>query len=359
MFIAGTSFKNWIQLLWKNKFKVSNKNILTVIFISITTLLLAPLRLYEYLKYRKKIRKTKLEKPPIFIVGHWRSGTTHLQNLLAQDKRFGYLTYAEGTFPHIFLSSYKFTKKIMKKALPSKRPSDNVKLDPDKPIEHDWSISNLCLLSPYSGVYFPNTGEMFYEKYGTFEKANKREKRKWKKTFKYLLKKLTIKKNGKQLVLKSPPDTFRVKLIHDLFPDAKFIHIYRNPYHVFFSTKKLHTKNTDLYMLQEPERDVDKFVYELYKKMYEKFYEDIEEIPDKNIIEISYEELIHKPIESLENIYSSLSLPDIEEVKKEIKQYLNSIADYQSSKYDISKEKKKEIYSQWHHTIDRWGYEKP
>jgi len=48
-------------------------------------LLLEPFRLAEVFLYDGKIRRHELHHSPIFILGHWRSGTSHLQNLLRQD----------------------------------------------------------------------------------------------------------------------------------------------------------------------------------------------------------------------------------------------------------------------------------
>mgnify|MGYP003353506957 CR=1 FL=1 len=35
----------------------------------------------EQLFYRRRIAETKITQPPIFIIGHWRSGTTLLHEL--------------------------------------------------------------------------------------------------------------------------------------------------------------------------------------------------------------------------------------------------------------------------------------
>jgi len=40
-------------------------------------------------------------KAPIFIVGYWRSGTTHLHNLLGQSEHFGYISPLRWDYPGI------------------------------------------------------------------------------------------------------------------------------------------------------------------------------------------------------------------------------------------------------------------
>ena len=51
-------------------------------------------------KYRKLLAESKPAHDPLFILGHWRSGTTFLHNIFAQDKHFGYTTTYQTVFPH-------------------------------------------------------------------------------------------------------------------------------------------------------------------------------------------------------------------------------------------------------------------
>ena len=61
----------------------------------------------------------------------------------------------------------------------------------------------------------------------------------WKKEYLQTIKYITFKSKGKQLVLKSPPNTERICLLLQMFPQAKFIYIYRNPYHMYYSIKNM------------------------------------------------------------------------------------------------------------------------
>jgi len=53
-----------------------------------------------------QIQNTNVE-PPVFILGVWRSGTTHLHNLLTRDTRFGYANLYQALNPHTFLDGGK------------------------------------------------------------------------------------------------------------------------------------------------------------------------------------------------------------------------------------------------------------
>ncbi len=353
----GSSLVVWLKLLWKSKFNVDFIYIPRVIAITLVVSIFYPLVLYEKIRFNKRIKMTEINENPIFIVGHWRTGTTHLQNLMLEDNRFGYLNLVEATFPNLILGSYKLIYTLMKPLIPEKRPMDNMMMSPETPQEHEFVLTNFCLLSPLTALFFPSN-RIKYMQYGSFEEATEKEREIWKKNFLYFCKKLTLLKEGKRLLLKNPLDTFRIKLILELFPNAKFINIYRDPYKVFFSTVKLHKTNTSLFWLQKPDYELDEFVFDMYKKMYRQFYKDIETISKENIIEIKYEILIDNPLNELEKIYEFLELGNFESIKPLIVEYLDSLSDYEVGKYNISKRDFQRIYSNWYETIDRWGYKK-
>ncbi|MHA1303826.1 MAG: sulfotransferase family protein [Candidatus Heimdallarchaeaceae archaeon] len=358
MFIVGTSVGQWFKLLAKNKFKISWKYVPRAIAISFLTFVFSPLILVERVLFNRKIVQKKISKQPIFILGHWRTGTTFLHELLISDPQHAYITLTESVFPHYFLCFSSFFRWLLSLFLPKTRPQDNMRIGPDFPSEHDFAITNLCSMSPYSGAYFP-TNQDYYNRYVTFENVSTKEKRKLKKTIRYLIKKLDIKKENKRLVLKSPVDTARVDLLVELFPNAKFVHIIRDPYRVFFSTKRMHEKLTSLLQLQEREEDLDEFVLSNFEQMYEKFYHDLSLIPKENIVEVRYENLVENPLKELERIYNSLSLPGFENAKPMFEQYLENVKDYQPSSYAISSDDEQMIYSRWHKVIDKWGYKTP
>ena len=62
-----------------------------------------PLRYVEVLLFERRIQKHVLKEDPIFILGHWRSGTSHLQNLLHQDANFSTMTLYRMLFSDHFI----------------------------------------------------------------------------------------------------------------------------------------------------------------------------------------------------------------------------------------------------------------
>ncbi|MEO8761976.1 MAG: sulfotransferase, partial [Bacteroidia bacterium] len=99
----GSGFITWFKLLAKNKFSIDIRFLPKVIFITGTVILNIPVQLYEYLRYNKRIKKQKITRP-VFIVGHYRSGTTYLHNVLSKDQNFCFCSTYEALTPNVFLS---------------------------------------------------------------------------------------------------------------------------------------------------------------------------------------------------------------------------------------------------------------
>ncbi|HEC95287.1 MAG TPA: sulfotransferase, partial [Thermoplasmatales archaeon] len=177
--------------------------------------------------------------------------------------------------------------------------------------------------------------------------------------YQYYLKKVTLYFHGKRLVLKNPANTGRIKLLLTMFPDAKFIHIYRNPYHVFLSMKRDIDAEMSLYCVQKPEEEevLEKAMVELYNRMFEKYFEEKKLIPEGHLVEVKYEDFITNPLREIKRIYQELGLPNFEESEDEFKQYILSQSKIRTHRYSIDEELKKKIYSYFKLTIDQWGYD--
>ena len=143
MFIMGSTLTNWLKLLVQNRFKVSFNRIHKALLITLLILILTPLSVLERLTVHYRVRRTKLYRPPVFILGHWRSGTTHLQNMFTIDPRLCYPNMVDTLFPNHMILSNRILRGFLSLILPDKRPMDNMELNVDFPGEHDWAISNL------------------------------------------------------------------------------------------------------------------------------------------------------------------------------------------------------------------------
>ncbi len=343
--------------MFENKLDISWKKLPHVFVITFIIILFTPLAIIERLLVWRKLGEVELKHQPIFILGHWRQGTTFLHELFNCNPEYEFMTLFESVFPNHFLYSSEFLRWFLNLFLPETRPQDDLKITADLPSEHDFAIANLSSMSPYSGAYFPNNQDA-YNKYVTLEGLSEKQIEKIKSSFRYMMKKLIVKKKYKRLVLKSPVDTARVGFLLELFPDAKYVHIARNPYEVYYSTKRMHQKLVPIFQLQEGYPDLDKFVLEIFEGMYTKFYNEVDLIPKENFIEIRYEEFIANPVDEMEKIYDSLSLPGFNEAKPHIENYIERNKNYTPSKYKIPLEEKKRIFTRWQSIFEKMKYGK-
>ena len=232
----GMTLADWYKVLKENGFSLDPPFWPRAVLTTLKSALNSPFSAVEAALYSGRIENTEV-KPPLFILGHWRSGTTHLHNLLSLDKRFAYPNFFEVMNPKTFLVSGKTTVRIHDLVVPPVRPFDNVVLRMDVPYEDEFVAWHTTGLTPLMSWNFPRAATR-YDRYLTFREATDGEVLRWKSDLLRFLKKLTLK-YGRPLILKSPPHTGRIKLLLELFPDARFVHLHRNPYTIFLSTRNL------------------------------------------------------------------------------------------------------------------------
>ena len=188
-------------------------------------------------------------------------------------------------------------------------------------------------LSPYMGWCFPGDGAD-YDRYLTFRDVPDEEVARWEHALTTFLKKLTLR-YGRPLVLKSPPHTARIRLLLGLFPDARFVHIHRDPYVVFRSTRHMIRAVQPLFHLREgPPQDGDDRILSVYTEMYDAYFEERGLIPEGRLCEVGYEDLERDPVGVVGSIYESLGLPGFEDLRPRLESYLGSIAGYRKNRHD-------------------------
>ncbi|WP_250121615.1 sulfotransferase [Chroococcidiopsis sp. CCMEE 29] len=354
--LAGNSFVNWLQLLWQND-GIDRKYILRAFSISLVSFLVTPIRILENARFSKKINTLIIEEPPIFIIGHWKSGTTYFHNLMSQDKNLGYVSTIQTFAPESFLLFQRISRLILGKALPKKRAMDNIEISVDYPEEEEHAIGNMSTYGFYNCWYFPQNMRKIFNKSLLLEQVYEPEKTKWKELYMNILKKAAFNMNGKRLLLKNPANTARIKILLELFPEAKFIHIYRNPYFVYASTKNMYIKTQKLYALQDiKDEEIDDNIFFFYQKLMQKFFEDKELIPRNHLAEVKYEDFVIDPIGAIKRVYNELNLPYLEQTEENFKLYVNSQANYKANQYALDNKTLEKVERYCKFTIEKWNY---
>lgn len=320
-----------------------------------------PFTVIERINWEEKVRNYKLPQDPIFIVGHWRSGTTHLHNLLSRDPQFAFIDFGQTAMPHNLLNeSRKVGRWLIAKALPKKRGYDNVELTIDSPQEEEMALGSLNSLGYYTVYYFPQDIKRHFERTVFFKDVDDAAKERFKKAYVTLLKKLSMAGNDRQLLLKNPPSTARITLLKELFPKARFIYIHRNPYEVFASSLNRYFRLMSAFAWQDFEDvDFEEMVYYKYQRLLEAYLEQREQIPAEDIIETSYEAITEQPMEELSRIYEYFKLPNKEAGLAAISPYVESKKNYKRNVHQMARAQVERIQSDWAFSLKRWPYEIP
>ena len=160
--------------------------------------------------YQRRIEKCTISKPPLFILGHYRSGTTYLQRLLAQDKQFGYQTIFDSGLPELMLGFEGLLKPLLSavtRLAGAENKFHKVPFTWDFPGEEDVALTAFSFKdAAHWGVLYPDKYPAYYKRYIQFSGPDN-DALAWEKNYHYFLKKLFIKNRYRRLILKSPPNS--------------------------------------------------------------------------------------------------------------------------------------------------------
>ena len=119
-FISGITTGNLIKLVKRNGLGLHPKYLFRFFTLFLYSLGTSLFKFIEKLLYSKAIKNTKCPQNPIFIIGHWRSGTTFLHQIFNALPGFKTPSLLETGMPESFLVSKKVLSPIIEKILPSK-----------------------------------------------------------------------------------------------------------------------------------------------------------------------------------------------------------------------------------------------
>jgi hypothetical protein len=160
------------------------------------------------------------------------------------------------------------------------------------------------------------------------------------------------------VIFKSPPHTARIATILARFPDAKFIHIHRNPYSLYASTFNLWMQLAVVHGLQRPtNKPIEEQVFRMFEEMYAAFRDDLSLLKPEQFTEFAYDDLTSQPMAVLEKIYSDLNLSGFEQSKEKFLEFAVSQKSYQKNKFHIDPEIEAKITERWAWYINRYGYQ--
>ncbi|KAA5544689.1 sulfotransferase [Roseiconus nitratireducens] len=354
----------WLGLLRQGGFRIHPSRWTHLIGVSFATPWNTVLAGIQWALFSRTLAKAELHGPPVFIVGHWRSGTTLLHELMVLDERYSSPSTFQCFAPHHFLVSEWFFRRFLGWLIPGKRPMDNMSAGWERPQEDEFALLNLGLPSPYRRIAFPRQPPIDLD-YLDFKNVAEEDVRHWLQTLREFMLAVSTA-TGRPLVIKSPTHTGRLAQLAAAFPDARFIHVTRDPRSLFPSTLRLWTSLSENQGMQppgDPEAGAPalspekEYVIECLRRMYDSFHAVRGDIDPNRIVDIRYEDLAADPVATLQTVYRSLRLSDFESVRPVIEAWAHTEhRAYQTNRHRLSESDEAAIRTAWKDYFETYGY---
>lgn len=302
-----------------------------------------------------RIEQTAVTHPPIFVLGHWRSGTTLLHNLLTLDPQLTFPNLYQVMFSGHFLLTETVGSALTGWMLPKTRPMDNVPAGWKHSQEDEIALLLRTGLSPYNMLHHQGVRAR-YERYFELTDLTVEERERWVREFQWFMKKLTYRSN-KPIVLKSPSHTYRVPLLLEMYPDARFIYITRNPYDVYNSTLHLRRMLFAENALSEPcYEGLEEDTLVTYDHCIRRYEATKGLIPRGQLHEMRFEDLETDPLGEMHRVYQTLNLSGWDGMIPRLKAQMPEHNAYRKNRFSLDPETMRRVYERWHFAFECYGY---
>lgn len=356
--LSGITLPAWLHLLRENQYNVDGAYAHRAAFLTTLAIGNSFWAGIEDARFGERIRNARLDAAPLFVLGHWRSGTTHLHNLIAQDEaNFLFPNTYQVVNPSTFLCTEQMNSRLFAGLLPATRPMDNMAMTFQSPQEDELALCLLSMKSPYLGVSFPRRND-HYLQYLSFRKSRPDELATWKRAADFFFRKVSLNAKGRALVIKSPSHTARVRHLLDLYPNARFVHIHRDPYTVFQSSQHYFDTAGWYIYLQKPSLDtLDEQILSRHDVLFDAYFEDRQLIPKNQFFEMSFTDLETNPIQQIQAMYGHFQITGFEAFLPRLQAYVRSLASYKKNEFvTLSPEKRHIVAQRWRRCFDEWQY---
>ena len=185
----------------------------------------------------------RFDHPPgvIVVAGYYRSGTTHVHNLLACDPGVVTPRWAQAMAPQGFRLSWWLTRLLLVPFVGGSRPQDAVGFGPMWPGEDDFALAGWGACSTLPGrLVFPRRWGA-WSKWNTLGGCTDRERARWRRTMARFAWKVTRGHRDRVLVLKTPSHGAHLGELRAVFGDRlRVVHVTREPGRVVDSNMRMH-----------------------------------------------------------------------------------------------------------------------
>jgi hypothetical protein len=305
--------------------------------------------------YRRALEQLEL-RPPLFLVGHWRSGTTLLHELLAIDEHFA----APSTYACFNPDQFLLARHHAPTSRRLVRATGDLTVSASSPQEEEFALLCMGATSPYEAFMFPSALARF-EGLCDPDRFKHAEGLRWDDAITWILKATAYACGAdKRLLIKSPAHSFRVARLSPLFPGARFIRLVREPCAVFASTLGLWQSMWERYALAAPlaQEVLIERILETRIALERKLEGALPSLSDNRVATVRYEDLVADPCGTIELLYDRLSLGDPSPLLPKVSAYMaqNPSSAMQSVKTHSADHWRPLVQARWPEMFDEFGY---
>ncbi len=293
----------------------------------------------------------------VFIVGHWRSGTTHLYNLLAQAPRFQTVSPIATGLPGELLTLGTALRPWLERILPKDRWIDAVEVGPDAPQEDEFALAALSDVSFYHAIFFPKAFEHHFLP-SLFPEGARRTRAE--QALSLFYRKLAVGAGGRRLVVKNPAHSARLTRLRVLCPGARFVHCVRDPLEVIVSSRRFYERLLAELALQDaPERDLEALAIDTYDRLMRGYADEVAALAPPHPADVRFERLRAEPLTVLAELYDGLEQAGFAEDRPRFERYLERVADYRQNSYQVAPATSARVADRLAPFFARFGYARP
>ncbi|QNI63914.1 sulfotransferase [Synechococcus sp. A15-44] len=273
---------------------------------SLSGLVVEPMAWLQSCLFARRLHKAELPDDPIVVIGHWRSGTTYLHQLLASDPTLATARNSLTMAPQVALLLKPLIRLALKAWMTRQRPIDAVPWGPNDPQEDEVGLARLTMDTNMAGMAFPRSYSWFFRR--NVLGLSRAFERQW-----LHFTKLTWLHDGQGktgLLIKNSAHSARVELVLRHFPRARFVLLCRDRQDSIRSLVQVKQRLGALVGLQ-PVPDAVTQVEETvaaHGQLLKAFEASRHRIPAGQLVELPYEDLIRQPFAALKRIYDELGL---------------------------------------------------
>ena len=317
------------------------------------------IRLQKAFQKNQEILNTPVEKP-VFILGLPRTGTTFLQNLLFRNDQFRHLHYWEqvaiGPQPthknlqdnYIIKSCVSFVDKL-KTITPEFFIAHEI--NPYGPEE----CNGLMERNFTSIIYFMFRNIPSYMEW--FQAHDMTE------TYDYhkqQLQFLGYHFSKKQWVLKAPVHLFFLKYLFKTYPDARIVHLHRDPLEVIPSMASLVVISRQIHSNHVSVQETANQILDWVRKIITNSIAFRDETDSDQFLDLAYTDLVKDPLNTINQIYKWLGVDINNEIQSNVSSWLENSSRKRSGKaHHYSLEQfnltEKIIQNEFNHYYDQYA----